>query len=257
MKKSCKICLFLSPREIVLSVACQFYDPTGLAAPLIFPVCSLYSNICWDRKCSMNSVLKIALTNSAVLSIKFWNPLNSLSLNKLCSKVLVNFTFFFDRTLQGYGSCICIRSQNIYNLLYSTAKVMGKSAFSAPHSEMSSDVLAVKIQQKIRQEMYSIKLSSPVFIVDSEIVLRMVAKNNPADLPFFYGTRVMEIIALKNSDIWFWCPGPLNPADLLTRSGSTLELINSDFWLQGSFLSNLNILGQSRNVGPSFCPPHL
>ena len=41
----------------VLSVACQFYDPTGLAAPLMFPVRSLYSDICRDRKSSMNSVL--------------------------------------------------------------------------------------------------------------------------------------------------------------------------------------------------------
>ena len=80
---------------------------------------------------------------------------------------------------------------------------MGKSAFSAPQSEMSSVVLTVKIQQKISQEMYSIKLSSPVFIGDSEIVLRMIAKNDPADLPIFYGTRVMEIAALTNSDNWF------------------------------------------------------
>ena len=41
----------------VLSVACQFYDPSGLAAPLMFPVGSFYSNICRDCKCSMNSVL--------------------------------------------------------------------------------------------------------------------------------------------------------------------------------------------------------
>ena len=30
----------------VLSVACQFYDPTGLAAPLMFSVRSLFSKIC-------------------------------------------------------------------------------------------------------------------------------------------------------------------------------------------------------------------
>ena len=52
---------FLQDRSIhitkrnALSVACQFYDPT--VAHLMFPVPSLYSNICWDRKCSMNSVL--------------------------------------------------------------------------------------------------------------------------------------------------------------------------------------------------------
>ena len=41
----------------VLSVACQFYDPTGLEAPLMFSVRSLFSALCRDRQCSMNSVL--------------------------------------------------------------------------------------------------------------------------------------------------------------------------------------------------------
>ena len=49
----------------VLSVACQFYDPTGLAAPLMFTVHALYSDFCWDSKCSVNSVL------SELLLIKF------------------------------------------------------------------------------------------------------------------------------------------------------------------------------------------
>ena len=107
--------------------------------------------------------------------------------------------------------------EHVYSAVYSTAKVMGKSAFSAPQSEMSSAVLAVKMQQKISQEMYSIKLFSPVFIGDSEIVLRMIVKNDPAYLPIFYGTRVMGIDALKKSNNWFWCPGPLNPATQAPR----------------------------------------
>ena len=44
-------------KDNVLSVACQFYDPTGLVAPLRFSACSLSSKFCRDRNCSMNSVL--------------------------------------------------------------------------------------------------------------------------------------------------------------------------------------------------------
>ena len=40
-----------------LSVACQFYDSTGLAAPLMFSVRSLFSDLCQDCQCSMNFVL--------------------------------------------------------------------------------------------------------------------------------------------------------------------------------------------------------
>ena len=46
---------FLQDRSIaitkrnVLSVACQFYNPTGLAAPLMFSVRSLFSDLCRDQ----------------------------------------------------------------------------------------------------------------------------------------------------------------------------------------------------------------
>ena len=44
-------------KKNVLSVACQFYDPTGLAAPLMFSVRALFSEICCNPQCSINSVL--------------------------------------------------------------------------------------------------------------------------------------------------------------------------------------------------------
>ena len=113
---------------------------------------------------------------------------------------------------------------------------MGKSALSAPQSEIAGDVLATRMELKVKQELYNINLKPSVFFGESEIVLRMIAKNNPADLPIFYGTRIMEIAALSNADNWFWFPGALNPANLLTRTGSTLEDISSRFWLHGSFL---------------------
>ena len=74
------------------------------------------------------------------------------------------------------------------------------SAYSAPQSEISGAVLAVKMEQKISQELFNIPLSDPVFIGDSEIVLMMIARNDPADLPIFYGTRIMQISALTKAD---------------------------------------------------------
>ena len=41
----------------VLSVACQFYDLNGLAAPLMFPVRALFGEICRDRQCNMQTPL--------------------------------------------------------------------------------------------------------------------------------------------------------------------------------------------------------
>ena len=113
---------------------------------------------------------------------------------------------------------------------------MVKAAYSDPQSKISSAVLAVKIEQKMDLKPYNIKFSKPMFISDSEIVVKIITRNDPAGLPMFYGTKIMEISTMSAADNWNWCPGSLNPGNLLTRSRSTLEKINSSFWLQGSFL---------------------
>ena len=74
---------------------------------------------------------------------------------------------------------------------------------SAPQSEVSGAVLAARMEFKVKQELYTINLKPSIFFGDSEIILKMIAKNDPADLPIFYGTRVMEIAALSSVDKWF------------------------------------------------------
>ena len=143
---------------------------------------------------------------------------------------------FFDGSLQGYGACVYAHSNDKFNLLYSSAKILGKTAYSAPQSDIAGATLAARMEQKISQELFNVTLSAPVFVGYSEIILKMIAKNDPAGPPVFYGSRLMEILSTSSSDNWFWCPGPLNPADLLTRSGTECKQINSKLWLQGSFL---------------------
>ena len=155
-------------------------------------------------------------------------------------QIIFNYTaqlyIFFDGSLQGYSACMYACSEGQFSLLSSSSKILGKSAFSAPQSEIAGAVLATRMEQKINQELSNVSLSPPLFIGDSEIIFKLIAKNDPACPPIFYDTCLMEISSVSSPDDWFWCPGPLNPADLLTRPGSTCDQINSDFWLKGSFL---------------------
>ena len=47
----------LITKKNVLSVACHFYNPTGLAALLMFTIWALFSEICRDCQVSINSTL--------------------------------------------------------------------------------------------------------------------------------------------------------------------------------------------------------
>ena len=85
------------------------------------------------------------------------------------------------------------------------------------------------------QKLFNVSLPPPVFIGDSEIILDDHKEWSPGP-PVFYGTRLLEILSVSSPESWFWCPGLLNPAYLLTKSGTNCNQINSRFWLHGSFL---------------------
>jgi len=125
------------PKKNVLSVACQFYDPTGLAAPLMFSVRALFSEICRDPQCFINSIL------SKERTAKFRNAVREILLTREISvprQVIFRYQaqlfIFFNGSLQGYGACVYAHSGNQFNLISSSSKILGKSAFSALQSEM-------------------------------------------------------------------------------------------------------------------------
>lgn len=60
---------------------------------------------------------------------------------------------FFDGSLQDYGSCVYAFSNNQFNLLSSSAKIMGIAVFSGPQSEIAGAVLATRMEPKISQKL--------------------------------------------------------------------------------------------------------
>ena len=147
-------------KKNVLSVACQFYDPTGLAAPLMFSVRALFSEICRNPQCSINSVLseeRTAKFRDAVREIlqtrEIFFP------RQVIFRYQAQLFIFFDGSLQGYGACIYAHSGDQFNLISSSSKILGKSAFSTPQSEMAGALLASRMEQKIKQELFNVSLS--------------------------------------------------------------------------------------------------
>lgn len=202
----------------------------------MFSIRSLFSKIYCDSQCSINSILSEKRTSKFRCTVK--EILLTRNISFPC-QIIFNYSaqlsVFFDGSLQRYGACLYACSDGQFNIISSSAKIMGKAAFSAPQSQIAWAVLATRMEQKISQVLFNVSFLPPIFIGDSEIILKMIAKNDPAGPPVFYGTRLMEISSISSQDNWFWCPGNLNPAGLLTRSGTNCDQINSKFWLYGSF----------------------
>ena len=165
-----------------------------------------------------------------------YSPKKYISLTRSSSNIQLNSSFSSTEACKDTVHVSTLTP--MINSTFSTVqqRYWGKTAYSAPQSDIAGATLAARMEQKISQELFNVTLSAPVFVGYSEIILKMIAKNDPAGPPVFYGSRLMEILSTSSSDNWFWCPGPLNPADLFTRSGTECNQINSKFWLQGSFL---------------------
>ena len=82
-------------KKNVLSVACQFYDPAGLASPIMFPIRALFSEICRDSKCSMSSTLDPERTVRFRVAVGEILKTKSLTFpRQIFSKCLVDFLYF-------------------------------------------------------------------------------------------------------------------------------------------------------------------
>ncbi len=236
-------------KKNVLSVACQFYDPTGLAAPLMFSVRSMFSELCRDPTCSFNSILSEERTK------KFRTAVNEILLTMgiyFPRQVIFNYSaqlfIFFDGSLQGYGACVYAFSNNQFNLIYSSAKIMGKAAFSAPQSEIAGAVLATRMEQKITQELFNVNLSPPTFIGDSEIILKIIAKNDPASPP---GSMVQDSWRLQRFLLLKIGSGVLVISTQLTCLPDLVQRVNSSTPSSGYrevFFQRINQLGPSNLV---------
>ena len=76
-------------KKNLLSMACQFYDPTGLAAQLMFSIRSMSSEICRDRQCSINSILSEERTN------RFCSAVNKILITRTMSfpcQIIFNYS---------------------------------------------------------------------------------------------------------------------------------------------------------------------
>ena len=99
-------------------------------------------------------------TDSAPQPTRSSSPELCPSLARSSSTISPSSSFFFNGSLLGYGAWIYVCSDSQFNLLSRSAKILEKSAFSGPQSEIAGAVWATRMEQKISQELYNVSLSN-------------------------------------------------------------------------------------------------
>ena len=112
------------PRQNVTRQIVTRQNVAEPAAPLMFSVWVLFSEICRDPQCSINSIL------SKERTAKFRDVVREILQTReiffprqVIFRYQAQLFIFFDGSLQGYGACIYAHSGDQFNLISSSSKI--------------------------------------------------------------------------------------------------------------------------------------
>lgn len=228
-------------KRIILKNVASIYDPLGVASPALVPARKLFQEACrrrldWD----------VTLPDDIAQAWRKWKA-NIVHLAEYaiprCLKVKPNHEsvelhIFTDGSETAYGSVAYLKF--IYGPLdsdVSVSLVASKSRLTplnnstlktVPRIELCSAKLGVELSCKLKEE-FTYKIDSEYFWTDSVTVLRYI-KNENKRFHRFVDNKVSFIRNFSSPDLWYYVPSKLNPADIISRGCTAVDLVSSALW---------------------------
>lgn len=222
----------------ILSTASKIFDPLGLVAPATIISKILLQklwqcNLTWDESVPMNLHTEW---------LRFQDEFTALQEIKVPRKViipeptLIEIHGFSDASEAAYGACVYIRSINasgysMVQLVSAKSKVAPLKYTTIPRLELCAALLLARLIQRVRTAL-ALNINSVNCWCDSSIALAWI-KTAPNLLKTFVANRVAEIQDLTVQYEWRHVASKENPADLLSRGVSPLNLIKAKLWWHG------------------------
>lgn len=232
----------INPKEVtkrtILSSVSQIFDPLGLLGPVIIQAKILLQKL-WLSQQSWDEPISVILYKQWM---NFYNQiLNSQTLKirrhaLLPNAICVQMHGFCDSSVQAYGACIYLRSENamgeiLTTLVCAKSRVAPLKAISLPRLELLGAVLLTKLMKKVSSSL-DIEIAAKYYWTDSTIVLAWIAAE-PRCWKTFVCNRTSEIQSLSNTNDWNHISSANNPADLISRGVSLGDLQVSKLWWEG------------------------
>ena len=211
-------------RRFMLSQVSSLYDPLGLIAPIIFRGKQLFQDAT-RLKLGWDDPVPPAMATKWSKWVASLEDLTSLKFDRCV--IPPGFAggdselhHFCDGSTVGYGACTYVRTTNAegavhVTLLMAKSRVAPLNALSVPRLELSSAVMAVKLDEVARREL-TIPLKESTFWSDSEIILDYIS-NSSCRFQIFVANRVSAIMQGSHKSQWHHIAGVDNPADVASR----------------------------------------
>ncbi|KAH9399484.1 hypothetical protein TYRP_017896 [Tyrophagus putrescentiae] len=242
-------------RRTLLSFFASVFDPLGIIGPFHTTVKLLMRELLKESP-TWDEPIGVALEKQArVLLQDVTEYLPRVRHRRLVSASnQLELWIFGDASKLAYGICIYVHDAESQHteLLLSRGHLPSQNK-TIPELELVAATLAVDTYTKVRGSL-PFTPSRVRFFTDSQVTWhRIQADSNK--FPAFVMNRVRRIQAASAPSDWYFVPGKVNPADLVSRGSLIRHLIASDLWAHGPSLDD--ITGTEQQTLALKCDPPL
>ncbi|KAJ8912490.1 hypothetical protein NQ315_014590 [Exocentrus adspersus] len=225
-------------KRLILSQLSQIFDPLGLLGPIII-VGKILMQKLWQSNTKWDEIIPDRLKDEWLRFYKELIYLRDINIPRHVTssdRTFVELHGFGDASEQAYGACVYLRTKLknghfISRLLCAKSRVAPLKKLSLPRLELSSAVLLARLTDKVKNAI-NIKIDKIFLWSDSTIALSWI-RGSPSRWKTFVANRVGEIQRLTKIENWNHVSSRENPADLISRGTTILELKDNDFWWTG------------------------
>ncbi|XP_062538691.1 uncharacterized protein LOC134206966 [Armigeres subalbatus] len=232
-------------KRIVLSDTARIFDPLGLVGPVVVQA-KIFLQSLWKESCDWDSPLSNEYQQYWLDFRRNMIALESLQFPRwtCCTHGLddVEIHGFCDASEAASGACLYLRcvlrdGSTVVRLITSKSRVapledLGrkKKKQSIPRLELSSALLLSHLYEKFASSL-QLPLKSH-FWTDSMIV-KCWLSSIPSRWHVFVANRVSEIQHITKNGSWNHVAGAENPADILSRGATAVQLEYQSIWFEG------------------------
>ncbi|XP_045452660.1 uncharacterized protein LOC123661764 [Melitaea cinxia] len=225
-------------KRSIMSDAFKIFDPLGLLSPYIMQPKLMLQKL-WKLKSDWDQPVPIDIENAWRDFSKDLLSISNFQIPRFVlieSPQIIDIHCFSDASLVGYGACVYTRVTSSNNrievkLLCSKSKVAPLKPVSIPRLELCAALLSSRLGKAV---LNSVRFTpnSVTYWSDSSVVLGWLSSDSTR-LKTFVANRVGEIQENTKLSSWRYVPTDQNPADLISRATTLIQLQNSDLWWHG------------------------
>lgn len=225
----------------ILSLIAKMFDPLGLISPVVTLAKIFYQDL-WKLKLDWDEVLPEELSRKWHEFCQQLSHLKELSIPRYLlhqpKPRLIELHGFADASERAYGACIYLTAFHedgsfTAELIAAKSRVAPTKTLSIARLELCAAKLLVDLTSRLKNKVFSdVKIARTYYWTDSSIALCWI-KSEPHRWATFVAHRVTKIQELSSILDWHHISGTDNPADLLSRGCTPLELARSTIWWHG------------------------